>query len=156
MTYTKIDEVKAIVLKNLPECWPPLEACLSLFAAAQLEDLGHCIGLILVGAPGGRKTTTISLLGSGEPFVKLDSFTPASFVSHDASKTEEALKKIDLLPQIRHQIMVIPELGPLFTQRYEDLNRDIGTLTAVMDGQGFRSASGVHGTRGYEGDYRLP
>jgi hypothetical protein len=33
--------------------------------------------------------------------------------------------------------------------------KDIGILTAVMDGAGFKSASGTHGTRGYEGDYRF-
>jgi len=151
----KIEQVKDVMLDNLPECLPPLEACLSTIGAAMLKDVDHCIGLILVGAPGGRKTTTIGLLGTGAPFYKLDTFTPASFVSHDASKTEAALRKIDLLPRIQHKIMVTPELSPLFTQRYEDLTKDIGILTAVMDGGGFRSQSGAHGYRGYDGDYRF-
>lgn len=151
----RIEQVKDIMLENLPECWPPLEACLSMIGAALLKDIDHCIGLILVGAPGGRKTTTIGLLGIGDPFKKLDSFTPASFVSHDASKTEASLRKIDLLPQLKHKIMVTPELSPLFTQRYEDLTKDIGILTDIMDGRGYRSHSGTHGYRGYDGDYRF-
>jgi hypothetical protein len=129
----QIEQVQKVVLQNLPECWAPLEACLSTIGAAMLKDIYHCIRLILVGAPGGRKTTTIGLLGKGDPLKKLDTFTPASFVSHDASKNEASLKKIDLLPQIRHKIMVIPELSPLFTQRYEDLTKDIGILTAISD-----------------------
>ncbi|MFC2043996.1 helix-turn-helix domain-containing protein [Chloroflexota bacterium] len=151
----QIEQVKGIMEQNLPECWSPLEACLSIIGAATLKDIDHCIGLILVGAPGGRKTTTIGLLGRRDPLIKIDTFTPASFVSHDASKTEASLQKIDLLPQIKHKIMVIPELSPLFTQRYEDLTKDIGILTAVMDGTGFKSASGAHGKRGYDGDYRF-
>jgi len=70
------------------------------------HSLRCSVGLILVGAPGGRKTTTIGLLGIRDPLKKLDTFTPASFVSHDASKTEASLRKIDLLPQIKHKIMV--------------------------------------------------
>ena len=150
-----IEQVKKVVLDNLPDCWAPLEACLSIIGAAMLKDVDHCIGLILVGAPGGRKTTTISLLGTENPLKKLDTFTPASFVSHDASKTEATLRKIDLLPRIQHKIMVIPELSPLFTQRYEDLTKDIGILTAIMDGRGFTSYSGTRGERGYKGDYRF-
>ena len=61
----KIEQVKDVMLKNLPECLPPLKTCLSIIGAAMLKDVDHCIGLILVGAPGGRKTTTIRLLGMG-------------------------------------------------------------------------------------------
>lgn len=151
----RIEQVKDIMEQNLPECWPPLEACLSTIGGAMLKDVDHCIGLILVGAPGGRKTTTIGLIGTEAPFYKLDTFTPASFVSHDASKTEASLRKIDLLPKIKHKIMVIPELSPLLTARYEDLMRNIGILTRVMDGEGYQSASGTQQPRGYEGDFRF-
>jgi hypothetical protein len=98
----RIEQVKDIIEQNLPECWLPLEACLSTVGAAMLKDVDHCIGLILVGQPGGRKTTTMGLLGTEAPFYKLDSFTPASFVSHDASKNEAALQRIDLLPKVKH------------------------------------------------------
>jgi len=151
----RIEQVKDIMEQNLPDCWLPLEACLSAIGAAMLKDIDHCIGLILVGEPGGRKTTTIDLLGRADPIYLTDSFTPASFVSHDATKTPQQLEKIDLLPRIKHKILVVPELAPLFGQRYEDLIKDIATLTRVMDGQGYLSESGTHGRRGYEGDYRF-
>jgi len=102
-----IQEVEAVVKRELPDCWPPLEACLSVIGAAMLKDVYHCIGLILVGPPGGRKGTTSSMLGSNAPIYRLDDFTPASFVSADATKTEEQLSQIDLLPQIKHRILVV-------------------------------------------------
>lgn len=155
MSQIEIEQVKYAMEVNLPECWLPLEVVLSTVGAAMLKDVDHCIGLIIVGEPGGRKSTTLELLGSEDPIFTEHRFTPASFVSHDATKKDEELKKIDLLPQIRHKILVIPELAPLFGQRYEDLVNDISILTAVMDGKGYWSHSGVHGRRGYEGDYRF-
>ena len=99
---TTIQQVEAVVRRELPGCWLSLEACLSVIGAAMLKDVHHCIGLILVGEPGGRKGTTLSMLGSEEPIYRCDDFTPASFVSADATKTNEQLSRIDLLPQIRH------------------------------------------------------
>ena len=116
-----IQEVEAVVKRELPDCWSPLEASLSVIAAAKLKDVHHCIGLILVGSPGGRKGTTLGILGTKDPVLRLDDFTQASFVSHDAKKIEEQLQKIDLLPQVRHKILVVDELAPLFGKRYEDL-----------------------------------
>lgn len=155
MSPIPIENIKYAMDVNLPECWLPLEATLSTIGAAMLRDVDHCIGLILVGEPGGRKSTTLELLGSDSPIVRIHRFTPASFVSHDATKKDEQLRKIDLLPQIQHKIMVIPELAPLFGQRYEDLVNDISILTAIMDGKGYWSHSGVQGRRGYENDFRF-
>jgi hypothetical protein len=150
-----IELVKSGVNANLPECWAALEAALSTIAAAMLKDVDHCIGLILVAEPGGRKSTTLELLGREEPIFLVHKFSPASFVSHNAAKTLAQLSNIDLLPMIKHKVIVIPELAPLFGQRYEDLVSDIAILTAVMDGKGYSSSSGVHGLRSYEGDYRF-
>lgn len=163
MSKLSIEQLKFTVDANLPECWLPLEAALSMVGAAMLKDVDHCIGLIIVGEPGGRKSTTLELLGSRDlnnkddnyPILRLNNFTPASFVSHNAARSEKQLERIDLLPKIRHIIIVIPELAPVFGQRYEDLVSDIAILTTVMDGRGYFSSSGVHGIRGYEGDYRF-
>lgn len=152
---TTIQQVEAVVRRELPGCWLSLEACLSIIGAAMLKDVHHCIGLILVGEPGGRKGTTLSMLGSEEPIYRCDDFTPASFVSADATKTNEQLSRIDLLPQIRHKILVVDELAPMFSKRYEDLVASIGIMTKIMDGKGYFRATGTHGRRGYEGDYRF-
>lgn len=150
-----IQQVEAVVKRELPECWLPLEACLSTIGAAMLKDVHHCVGLILVGSPGGRKGTTLSMLGSNNPIYRLDDFTPASLVSADATKTEAQLARIDLLPQIKHKILVVDELAPILSKRYEDLLNSIGILTKAMDGKGYWRATGTHGKRGYEGDYRF-
>jgi len=150
-----IQQVEAVVKRELPDCWLPLEACLSVIGAAMLKDVNHCIGLILVGDPGGRKGTTLTMLGSNDPIYRVDDFTPASFVSHDAKKTTEELERIDLLPQIKHKILVVDELAPVFGKRYEDLVKSIAIVTKVMDGKGYYSTTGTHGRRGYEGDYRF-
>jgi hypothetical protein len=150
-----LHEVLSVVQELMPGCVEPLTVCLSAVGATMLSDLDHCIGVILTGQSGGRKTTTLRMLGNEDPFYLMNNFTPASFVSHDSSKTEAQLAKIDLLPRITLRIVVIPEMAPVFEQRYEDLNRDIAILTAVMDGQGYQSESGTHGRRGYRGDYRF-
>ena len=49
-----IQQVRFTVEQQLPDCWPPLEACLSVIGAAMLRDVHHCVGLIIVGEPGGR------------------------------------------------------------------------------------------------------
>ena len=95
------------------------------------------------------------MLGSNDPIYRLDDFTPASIVSADATKTPEQLSRIDLLPQIRHKILVVDELAPMFSKRYEDLVHNIGIMTKAMDGKGYWRATGTHGRRGYEGDYRF-
>ena len=150
-----INSVKYAVEANIPDCWLPLEAVLSAVGAAMLKDIDHCIGLILVAEPGGRKSTTLELLGSDEPIIRIYNFSPASFVSHNAAKSSKQLEGVDLLPKIKHRIMLVPELAPLFGQRYEDLVSDIAIFTAVMDGKGYSSSSGVHGIRRYEGDFRF-
>jgi len=43
----------------------------------------------------------------------------------------------------------------MFSKRYEDLIAGIGITTKIMDGKGYLRATGTHGTRGYEGDYRF-
>ncbi len=150
-----IQQVEAVVRRELPACWLPLEASLSVVGASMLKDIHHCVGLILVGAPGGRKGTTLSMLGTDDPIYRCDDFTPASFVSADATKTTEQLKRIDLLPQLKHKILVVDELSPLFSKRYEDLINSIGILTKIMDGKGYIRATGTQGRRGYQGDYRF-
>ena len=155
MSCITIEHVEAVVKSELPEIWAALEASLSLVGASKLSDVDHCIGLIIVGEPGGRKTTTTELIGNETPFYKENKFTPASFVSHYPGKNVNELAKVDLLPRIKHMILIIPELAPIFGQRQEDLINDISILTAVMDGKGYLSDSGVHGRRGYEGDYRF-
>ena len=84
---------------------------------------------------------------------RLDGFTSKSFVSHAASKTTSELTEIDLLPKIKDKLLITKELAPLFRGREDALRENFATIAAVLDGKGHLSASGVHGTRGYEGEH---
>ena len=89
----------------------------------------------------------------GNKVYRSDKFTPKSFVSHSASVSREKLQEVDLLPRIRHRVLLVPELAPLFGLRNEDLLENFSILTRVLDGQGLSTDSGVHGRRGHTGDY---
>jgi hypothetical protein len=82
-----------------------------------------------------------------------DNFTAASFVSHASNVKKEKLKDIDLLPRIRHKIMIVRDLASFFSAKDEELRKALGFLTRVLDGEGLQNDSGVHGQRGYKGDY---
>jgi hypothetical protein len=81
----------------------------------------------------------------------VDSFSPKSFVSHNSNLDEEQLQEIDLLPKIKNKLFMVPELSPLFTSKEEDLENIIGMIVRLGDGEGYTSASGSKGVRGYEG-----
>jgi hypothetical protein len=84
---------------------------------------------------------------------RVDNFTPASFVSHAANRSAEDLAQIDLLPRIKDRVMVTKELAPLFTGDEKELKKNFATLTSVLDGNGYETSSGQHGSRGYAGQY---
>jgi len=146
------DDWRGVVRKNFPKLWPYAETCASTAAILLIED-ALPFALILQGAPGSGKTTTLDFFGDFIHSHQTDKFTAASFVSHAAQKSEKELKKIDLLPKIKHKLLVTPELNTLFGLPPEKLREDLTVLTRVLDGRGLKTESGVHGTRGYKGDY---
>ena len=88
------------------------------------------------------------------PLVYLsDNFTPAAFVTHAANMKKAALAQVDLLPRVRHKLLITPELAPIFRGKEADLARTFAVLTRILDGDGFVTDSGTHGRRGYRGDY---
>jgi hypothetical protein len=82
-----------------------------------------------------------------------DNFTPASFVSHASNVKREELDKVDLLPRIRYRTLIVRDLAPIFGVKEDDLLKTMGILTRALDGEGLETDSGVHGKRGYKGDY---
>ena len=147
-------EWKLVVAKHFPGLVPVVEACLANVCALLLQDLSNCPALVLVGPPSSIKTTALDFL-DGDLIYETDNFTPASFVSHAANVTKDNLREIDLLPKIRKKVLMSKDLSPIFSKREEDLQQQIGILTRVLDGRGYQSDSGVHGKRGYQGDYRF-
>ncbi|MBU0756872.1 MAG: toprim domain-containing protein [Nanoarchaeota archaeon] len=150
------EEYRKIIIEYFPDVWVILDSIIAVISTLKLEGLSDPIGLNLVGSPSGNKTTLLSFLYDFPYlFHKSDDFTPKSFVSHSANVSDDDLESIDLLPKIKNRCIVIPELGPLFSKRKEDLIENIGTITRIFDGQGYESDSGAKGHRGYRGDYKF-
>jgi hypothetical protein len=141
------------VEEHFPDLWPAVEAGLAACATLLLADNANPTVLIYVGAAGSGKTTVASLFADHKMCYRSDNFTPASFVSHAANRSTKDLTKVDLLPKIKHKVLVTPELAPTFRGRPDELASRFAIVTRVLDGQGLRTDSGTHGQRGYTGDY---
>lgn len=146
------EEWRQVIENNFPDLWPYAEACASTVAILLIKD-ALPFALVLQGVPGCGKTTTLSFFYDFPYSHKTDKFTPASFVSHAPQKSEKELEKVDLLPKIRNKVLITPDLSPLFGLPPERLRENLATLTRVLDGCGLVTESGIHGTRGYSGDY---
>src|SRR3712207_3933042 len=77
----------------------------------------------------------------------------ASFVSHAANVSRGELEAVDLLPRIKHKVLITPELAPIFRGKDDELAQRFSIMTRVLDGQGLQTDSGTHGRRGHRGDY---
>ena len=151
-------------LKNrFTECfgddlWMALKAGIGVTCSLALKDRSHPVVLIYEGASGRGKS---SIIYAFEPdreetrrvLYRLDSFTSKAFVSHVASVPREHMEEIDLLPKVVDKVLLVKELAPVFRGNENELRDRFSNLTSVLDGKGYKTASGVHGTRGYEGSY---
>jgi predicted transcriptional regulator len=146
------EEWRGIVVANFPHYWPYAEACASTIAVLLIKDT-QPLALVLQGVPGSGKTTTLDFFRGFPHSHATDKFTPRAFVSHVAQKSEQELKKIDLLPRIKDRVLITPDLTTLFGAKAEELKEIFSLLTRVLDGRGLTIDSGVYGSRGYEGDY---
>jgi DNA-binding transcriptional ArsR family regulator len=138
------------VQKNLPHLWPSLEFDLSIKNILHIKDCTLPFAGIVLGRPSSLKTVGIDLLRKSRYIYHTHNFSPKSFVSHATGLTEEQLQKNDLLPQIKNKCLLTPELAPIFASKDDDLVQFMGIVTAILDGHGYGSNSGVHGHRGYD------
>ena len=134
-----------------------IKAALGVIASLSLKGRDHCLVLVFEGASGRGKSIIVRVLMPDSEteryLVRADDFTPASFVSHAANRTSDALAQIDLLPRIKEKVMLTKELAPLFRSNDDELRKNFARLTSVLDGDGYMSNSGTHGERGYTGRY---
>ncbi len=131
---------------------------LSTCATLLLADNVNPVALIYVGPPSAGKTTVASMFDGAKVKGELlcyrsDKFTPAAFVSHSAKANKSQLENIDLLPRIRYKVLLTPEMSTMFQGKADELRERFTIITRVLDGQGLKTDSGTHGSRGYEGDY---
>lgn len=150
-----IAQLESVIKENFPSVWFETKACLSLVASLSLKNLNGCPSLNLVGNPSGEKTTVLAFFYSNATSYISDDFTPRAFVSHSANVKPDDLEKVDLLPKIKNKILISPELAPLFEAPKDKLLDNFAILTRVLDGEGLNRDSGVHGHRGYSGDYKF-
>ncbi len=149
----EIQALRNTIENDFPNRSFAIEVCLSVKAQMKIDGLTQPFTLIIMGSPSTHKSTILEILESLPNSYLSDSFTPKSFVSHSANSKKEDLGKIDLLPKIKHKTLITPELAPLFSGNQDQLVEYFGMLTRILDGRGFQSDSGVHGKRGYSGDY---
>jgi len=153
-----LDTVQTVIQKHFPQLWPAVEAGLATCATLLLADNVNPVALIYVGPAGSGKTTVLNMfegakVTGAELMYRSDKFTPAAFVSHSAKASAKDLEKIDLLPRIKHKVLLTPELSTIFRGKQDELVDRFSIITRVLDGQGLKTDSGTQGQRGYEGDY---
>lgn len=152
-----IEDVRAVVRKHYPEeLWQGVKTAIGVIASLSLAGRDNCLVLVYEGAPSMGKSVIVRIVSPDRPdacTLQVDKFTPAAFVSSAASRTEEELRKNDLLPRIQGKTMVTKELAPLFRGEFTQLLNNFSILTAILDGRGFKTDTGTHGERGYYGDY---
>jgi hypothetical protein len=152
---TDLDDLKQVICKYFPELWFEVKACLSTIAILTLKNMNGCPTLILVGSPSSQKTTILSFFYNYKLTYLSDSFTPKSFVSHAANVKVEKLAEVDMLPKLVNKCLLSPELAPLFEAQKDAQIEVFSILTRVLDGEGLKKDSAVHGGRGYSGDYHF-
>jgi hypothetical protein len=145
----KYENLEKIFKKHYPEAWIFMEFCLSIKSILNIMDITLPFMGVLVAAPSSLKTMVIQLFRKYPSTFYTDSFTSSSLVSHNASLSEEQLKKIDMLPKMENKLVLTPELAPLITGNEDELQKVLGIITRVLDGHGLENDSGAHGHRKY-------
>jgi len=150
----RIQDWRDEISKHFPEFVIPAEIGLSVYCQLLIDDITNPFGLVFIDVPSSGKTITLNFFSGVEELTySSDNFSPASFVSHAANVKTKDLEKIDLLPKIRHKVLIVRDLAPIFGQRDDDILKTMGILTRVFDGEGLETDGGCHGKRGYKGDY---
>lgn len=147
-------EWKETVRQQFPDCAFAAETGLAVISQLLIKDITNPFALVLVDVPSSGKTITTNFFDGLEGLTYAsDKFTPASFVSNASNVKREKLAEIDLLPRLRYHMFLVRDLATLFSKREDDLQECLGILTRVLDGEGFKTDSGIHGERAYIGEY---
>jgi hypothetical protein len=144
---------QATISDNFPDFARAAEVCASVVAQLLLNDVANPFALALVDVPSSGKTITLNFFDVPHLAYTTDNFTPASFVSHASNVKREELANVDMLPRIRYRTLIVRDLAPIFGVKEDELLKTIGILTRALDGEGLETDSGVHGKRGYKGDW---
>ena len=146
----KHDNLYSTIQQYMPEIWSGLDFVLSILRILNLQDCTQPFIGLLLGRPGSGKTVILSLFRDWYYAFYRDSFTPKAFETHTtAVNSKEELEAIDMLPQMKGNIFLTPELAPIFSKKEDELIEILGMIIRLADGEGFSSHSGAHGGREY-------
>ncbi len=149
-----IEEWREAVRQNFPHFLFAAEAALSVMTQILIKDVTNPFALVLVDVPSSGKTITINFFDGLDGLTYAsDKFTPASFVSNSVNVRREDLPNIDLLPRLRYKMFLVRDFATIFSKRDDDLNECLGILTRVLDGEGLKTDTGIHGERACIGEY---
>lgn len=149
-----IEEWRKVIKKYFPDFVLAAEIGLSVFCQLRIADVSNPFGLVFIDVPSSGKTITLNFFSESKKLIYItDNFTAASFVSNAANRSEEELKKIDILPQIKNKVFIVRDFAPIFGQRDDDILKTFGILTRVFDGEGLITNSGIYGQRKHEGKH---
>lgn len=148
MNVPDVFAVELTIKTHFPGLWPAVDVGLSVCATLLLEDNVNPVAVIYVGDAATGKTTVAHMFADHPLTYVTDNFTPASFVSDAANVSRKDLEEVDLLPRIKHRVLITPEMAPVFRGRDDELATRFAILTRVLDGQGFQTDSGTHGQLG--------
>ena len=159
-------KVQKTISKYWPLHWPLVEAQITMCATLLLENVTQSMALFTIGPSGSGKSTTLKMFrvpervqlvyaqaGVRPPIDEQDDFTMAAFLSHYSEAEGSVLEAGALAFVLQHRVMLTSELGPLFRGNREVLQQRFTKLAQILDGEGIRSSSGVHGTLGKKGDF---
>ena len=148
------EEWRKTIEEHFPDFLFSGETCLSVLAQLLIKDITNPFALVLVDVPSSGKTITVNFFDGIEGLTYAsDKFTPASFVSNAVNVTRDKLAEIDLLPRIHNKGFLVRDMATMLSKREDDLQECLGILTRILDGEGFKTDSGIHGERAYIGEY---
>lgn len=149
-----VEEWRKEIMGRFPPLALTAEVVCSVVCQLLIRDVRNPFALILTDKPGSGKTITLNFIKGIESLTYMSSdFSPAAFVSNIAGRSAKQLESIDLLPRIRWKSMLVKDLAPILSDNDDTLRKRLGIITDVLDGEGYATDSGVHGQRGYQGDY---
>ncbi len=149
-----IEQWRSFITARFPTLTMTAEIVCSVVCQLIIKEIYNPFALVITDKPGSGKTITINFVKDIKGLTHISSdFSPASFVSNIAARSQAQLEQIDLLPRIRWKTLLIKDMAPILSDNDDTLRKRLGILTDVLDGEGYTTESGVYGSRGYKGDY---
>jgi len=162
----KLQQVQGKVMQFWPMHWPCVEAQLATCATLLMKNVGQSLALFTVGPSGSGKSTVLFMFGVSERELlvhqqagfdtlveELDNFRPASWLSHYEGKTARQLEEQALYRRVSQRVLLTSDLAKMFRGNVQHLEETFGILVRVLDGEGLRTDTGVHGTLGMKGSF---